>query len=57
MDKRLFKGTGEIVNPDGEIAATAEGLYMKLPIDKIADFDRDENEWKVVISESDPIEV
>ena len=57
VDKRLFKGTGEIVNPDGEIAATAEGLYMKLPIDKIADFDRDENEWKVVISESDPTEV
>ncbi|HHT79361.1 MAG TPA: PaaI family thioesterase, partial [Actinobacteria bacterium] len=32
-------------------------LYMKLPIDRIADFDREENDWKVVVSESDPTEV
>lgn len=57
VDKRLFKGTGEIINPDGVIAATAEGLYMKFPIDKIADFDKEENDWKVIKSESDPVEV
>lgn len=57
VDKRLFRGTGEIINPDGEIAATAQGLYMKLPIEDIADFDRDENDWKVIKSDSDPVEV
>ncbi len=53
-DKRLFGGTGKIILPNGDIAATAEGKYLKLPIDKIANFDRDANEWKVVESETDP---
>jgi len=53
-DKRLFRGTGKIVLSNGEIAATAEGKYLRLPIEKIADFDREANEWKVVKSETDP---
>ena len=53
-NKRVFKGTGKIVLPDGKIAATAEGKYLKLPIEKIADFDREENEWKVIASPDDP---
>jgi uncharacterized protein (TIGR00369 family) len=36
---RLFEGTGEIVLPDGTVAAEASGKYMKMPIDKIADGD------------------
>ena len=52
--RRIFKGTGEIVLADGKVAATGEGRYMKLPIEKIADFDKDENEWKVVCSDEDP---
>ena len=53
-DKRLFGGTGKILLFNGEIAATAEGKYLRLQIEKIADFDRDANEWKVVESETDP---
>ncbi len=53
-DKRLFGGTGKIILSSGEVAATAEGRYLRLPIEKIADFDRDTNEWKVVESETDP---
>ena len=53
-DKRLFEGTGKIMLSDGKIAATAEGKYLKLPIEKIADFDKDANEWKVVELETDP---
>jgi len=53
-DKRLFEGTGKIMLSNGEIAATAEGKYLRLPIEKIADFDRDANEWKVVELETDP---
>lgn len=53
-NKRVFKGTGKIVLSDGKIAATAEGRYLKLPIEKIADFDREENEWKVIVSPDDP---
>lgn len=52
--RRIFKGTGKIILPDGEIAATGEGKYIKLPIEKIADFDKDENEWRIVRSGDDP---
>jgi acyl-coenzyme A thioesterase PaaI-like protein len=44
-NRRIFKGEGEIVLPDGSIAATGKGRYLKLPIGKIADFDLEENEW------------
>jgi hypothetical protein len=53
-NKRMFKGEGEIVLPDGSIAATGKGRYLKLPIRKIADFDLEENEWKIIESPDDP---
>ena len=53
-DKKLFEGTGKIELSNGDIAATAQGKYLRLPIEKIADFDRDTNEWKVVELETDP---
>ncbi|MEK6754542.1 MAG: PaaI family thioesterase [Bacteroidota bacterium] len=51
---RFFEGTGEILLPDGEVAATGAGKYIKLPLEKIADFDAKEQEWKVVASDHDP---
>jgi acyl-coenzyme A thioesterase PaaI-like protein len=36
---RIYEGKGEILLKDGEIAAEGYGKYMKLPIEKIADFD------------------
>lgn len=51
---RFFEGTGELLLPDGEVAATGVGRYMKLPIEKITDFDAEEQEWRVVRSEADP---
>jgi acyl-coenzyme A thioesterase PaaI-like protein len=51
---RLFEGTGELILENGDIATTCEGKYLKLPLDDIADFDREENEWRVVPSEHDP---
>jgi acyl-coenzyme A thioesterase PaaI-like protein len=53
-NKRVFEGVGEVVLEDGTIAATGKGKYLKLPIGKIADFDLEENEWKVVQSPDDP---
>lgn len=54
---RIFQGTGEIILPDGEIAVTGNGKYMKLPLSRIADFDAEEQEWKVVDSDLDPNEI
>jgi uncharacterized protein (TIGR00369 family) len=53
-NSRFFHGTGEIVLPDGEVAVIGRGKYLKAPLEKIADFDREENEWAVVASENDP---
>lgn len=57
QNRRFFEGTGELILPDGKVAVTAWGKYMKLPIDKIADFDHEEQEWKVVEMENDPEEI
>jgi uncharacterized protein (TIGR00369 family) len=54
QNSRFFEGTGEIILPSGEKAVTAWGKYLKAPLEKIADFDRDENQWAVVHKEDDP---
>ena len=54
---RFFEGTGEILLPDGEVAATGHGKYIKLPLEKIADFDAIEQQWSVVPMEHDPTSV
>jgi acyl-coenzyme A thioesterase PaaI-like protein len=51
---RTFEGTGELLLPSGDIAATGFGKYLRMPINKIADFDPLEQEWKVVKSAKDP---
>lgn len=40
----LYTGTGEIVDENGIIYATATGKYLKSPIEKILGFD-DVNQW------------
>jgi len=57
QNKRFFFGTGELLLPDGSVAVTAKGKYIKLPLDKIADFDHEEQEWKVVPKKNDPTEI
>ena len=52
--KRIFEGTGEILLPDGTVAAEGQGKYMKLPLEKIADFNADEQDWQVVDTKDDP---
>lgn len=54
---RFFEGTGELLLEDGTVAAEAHGKYLKAPLDKIADFDVEAQEWGVIKSEDDPEEV
>ncbi len=51
--KRSFEGTGEIILEDGSVAVEATGRYLKMDIEKIADFDHDEQMWRVVKMEDD----
>jgi len=53
-NSRFFEGTGELLLPNGEVAATGHGKYIKMPLEKIADFDASEQEWKVVPNDHDP---
>jgi uncharacterized protein (TIGR00369 family) len=53
---RLFEGSGEILLPNGEVAVEGHGKYLKLPLDQIADFDHEQQEWKVVPDPDDPQE-
>jgi uncharacterized protein (TIGR00369 family) len=53
-NRRMFEGSGEILLPDGEVAVEGQGKYFKLPIEEIADFDYDEQEWKAIPSPEDP---
>ncbi len=54
---RIFEGTGELLLPNGEIAATAHGRYMKMSIDKISDSREEELDWQLIQSEKDPKEI
>ncbi|MBW2506463.1 MAG: PaaI family thioesterase [Deltaproteobacteria bacterium] len=54
---RFFEGSGELLLADGTVAAEGHGRYLKVSLDKIADFDVDAQEWGVVNSKDDPDEI
>ena len=56
QNRLLFEGTGEIYTPDGEVAVTAWGKYVKMRIDNISEgFGGDD--WKVHLDINDPDKV
>ena len=52
--KRSFKGEGEILLADNQVAVEGKGRYLKMDIEKIADFDHEGGDWQVVSSPDDP---
>ncbi len=55
---RTFEGTGEILLPNGEIAVSAEGKYMKADINKIDTESRlSDDEWFLANNPDDPTEI
>jgi uncharacterized protein (TIGR00369 family) len=42
---RIFEGTGELILPDGEVAVSASGRYMKRSVTQIVEDDFIEDEW------------
>ena len=52
---RFCEGTGDLLLKNGDVAVSCKGRYLKLPLDDIADFDRDDNEWRVIQSSDDPV--
>jgi len=55
---RIFEGTGELYLPDGTIAASAQGKYMKRTLDQITNNNFIEEEWFTPeIEQPDEIEI
>lgn len=54
---RSFEGTAELLLPDGEVAVSAFGKYIKLAIDKIADDQFINDQWFISDSPDDPSEI
>jgi len=54
-NRRLFEGTGEILLANGEVAVSATGKYLKMPIGRITEADA--LQWKVTPSDEDPEEI
>ncbi len=52
--KRMFEGSGEILLPNGEVAVEGKGKYLKMPIEKIADFSHKNEEWFIETGRNDP---
>ena len=52
--KRSFEGEGEILLADGQVAVEGRGKYLKMDIEKIADFDHQGDAWRVYASPNDP---
>ena len=53
--RKLFEGTGEIILPNGDIAVTASGKYVKMPLDKITEECNMAEEW-LDIPDDDPVQ-
>ncbi len=56
-NSRMFEGDGKIILENGETAATANGKYFKLALDKITDADFTEDQWFKIEKEDDPKEM
>jgi acyl-coenzyme A thioesterase PaaI-like protein len=54
--RRHFEGDGSLLLADGTLAAEGHGRYLKMPVERITDFDFEEQEWRVIESPDDPLE-
>lgn len=56
LTRLIFEGTGEIILPDGEIAVSASGKYMRVPFEKISEI-HSEDLMKDYVNFDDPKEI
>lgn len=54
---RFFEGSAEIILPNGDIAVSAEGKYMKMKTEKIVNDQFVSDDWFFEVSPDDPSEL
>jgi uncharacterized protein (TIGR00369 family) len=55
--RKIFEGSGEILLPDGSVAAEGSGKYLKMPVGNIADEEFLAREWYRIEDEDEPAEI
>lgn len=55
--RRIFEGEGEILLSNGDIAVSATGKYVKMPIDKIMQTDEQDEIWETINSDRVPVDI
>lgn len=55
-NRKLFTGEGELILPDGEIAATAKAKYFKQKLDAITEAGDDRFGWRPLAEEEDSLQ-
>lgn len=53
----IFEAEGEIILPDGTVAASGHARYMKQPLDVIGDLASNGDIWELVQYPDDPTEI
>lgn len=53
---RFFEGTGALLTPEGEVAVSASGRFLKMPIHRIMEGGMGELGWAVQPRDGDPLE-
>ena len=53
----IFDGEGEIILPDGTVAASGHARYMKQPLSVIGDLATNGDIWELIESPDDPTEI
>lgn len=56
-NRRLFEGSGEVYLPDGRVAVSATGKFIKMRLDEISDADPTALGWQVYPDEERSAEV
>lgn len=55
---RVFEGTGELLLPDGSVAVTAQGRYLKQPLERITEQAEQKEEMMHLVEDpADPVEI
>lgn len=54
---RTFEGSGEILLPDGSVAVSGSGIYLRTPLSRITSFNAEQEEWRVIEKDTDPAEI
>jgi uncharacterized protein (TIGR00369 family) len=51
--RKVFEGSGEILLGNGDVAVSACGKYMKIPLDQISDLSEHSEDWMELRKEND----